>query len=146
MPRSAATCEELMFGAEQIGRAEREFGFRYPPAFLAAAPALEALAATPAFATAFPETRLVQPEDLAAAWAGRCPPALVPFMCTGRPGSGDHYCFHRCRSGTGLPVVVFADHAVVYDWPHYDAFLRWVAGRCATAQAEAGATPDPAGK
>jgi hypothetical protein len=128
-----------MFGAEQIGHAEREFGFRYPPAFVAAAPTLEALAATPAFASAFPETRLVPPADLAAAWAGRCPPTLVPFMCTGRPGFGDHYCFHKCRSGTGLPVVVFADHAVVCDWPDYDAFLAWAVRQCT---AEPGAAAD----
>ena len=69
--RSASNGAGPMFGAREIERAEREFGFRYPSAILAAVAALEALVATPAFASVFPQTQLVLLEDLAKAWAGR---------------------------------------------------------------------------
>ena len=44
-------------------------------------------------------------------------------MYTGHQVSGEYYCFQKCSSGKGLPVEVFADHAVVFDWPNYKAFL-----------------------
>jgi hypothetical protein len=122
-----------MFDFESIGRAEHEFGFRYPPAFLAAAPTSEKLVATPAFASAFPQTQMVPPQNLAEAWAGRCPRTLVPFMSTGRPAFADHYCFHKCpvlNSPTsyiaGPAMRRFALVAVDAQDAGSCGFLKWV--------------------
>jgi hypothetical protein len=124
-----------MFAAERIRSAEQEFRFRYPNEFLDIAPELEAIVATSAFASAFPGGRLVAPKHLSVAWTGRLPPTLVPFMCQGNLGIADHYCFHKSAAGSGLPVVVFADHAVVYDWDDYEVFLKWVRHQCSIVKA-----------
>jgi hypothetical protein len=129
-----------MFEVESIRFAEESFAFRYPGEFLAIVPRLKAIAATPEFAVVFSGTRFLLPTDLPAAWAGDCPSHLVPFMVTGSAGHGDHYCFHKCQKGSGLPVVVQAWDAVVYDWVDYGAFVEWVCKQCSGNDTE----PSPA--
>jgi hypothetical protein len=125
-----------MFEAQRVWLSKQQFGFRYPPRFMSIAQELEAVAATASFASAFPDGKLVRPEDLAAVWAGRCPPTLVPFMCQGNLEFSDYYCFHKTQSGSGLPVVVFADHAVVFEWVDYEGFLNWLRQQCTGSNSE----------
>ena len=124
-----------MFEMEHIRAAEQAFNFLYPSMFLDIARELEALTATSEFSSEFPNGRLILPADLPAAWASNLPPTLVPFLWSGDERSGGYYCFQKCQSGSGLPVVVFVDHAVVYEWESYQMFLEWMRQACSEGAA-----------
>jgi hypothetical protein len=74
----------------------------------------------------FPNLRLPWDDDDAEAMRDGLPETLVPFMCEQQqPAALDVYAFHRDAAGHAR-VVVWSDHAVVADWPDFDAFVQWL--------------------
>jgi hypothetical protein len=73
----------------------------------------------------FPNLRLPWDDDDAEAMRDGLPPTLVPFMCERQPATLDVYAFDDGAAGDPR-VVVWSDHAVVADWPDFDAFVRWL--------------------
>lgn len=107
-----------MFGVDQLRDTERECGIRYPAALWAVAGDL-----MPQLAAALPGSRAATPVDVAEARALGMDGSFVPFACEPRSAHTDYYC---CGPTGGPVVAVFADHAIVADWPTYHAFLEWV--------------------
>lgn len=60
-----------------------------------------------------------------AAWDAELPTELIPFFLQPQPNHTDYYCFYR-TADENQTIVVFADHAIVYDWPDANAFLAWL--------------------
>ncbi len=118
--------------ADQLAITERECGFCYPQCFRLSAGALMSLVRTPGFADSFPTAYLATSSDIKAAWAETLPDSLVPFMCEKQLAHIDYYCFNAA-AGCGPQIVLFADHAVVYDWEDFDTFLDWVRTKCVSA-------------
>jgi hypothetical protein len=107
-----------VLGVDQLRATERAGGFRYPAALWAVADDL-----MPQLVAALPGGRAATPVDVAEARALGLDGSLVPFACEPQPAHTDYYC---CRLEDGPAVAIFADHAVVADWPTYHSFLEWV--------------------
>ena len=115
------------FDIGQLRVVERECGFRYPDALWAAADELSAVARLPRFAEVFPHAHIANGTDVAAARGLGLSISLVPFMCELQPTHTDYYC---CLLEDGGASSVFADHAVVADWPSFAAFVAWARQLC----------------
>jgi hypothetical protein len=72
-----------------------------------------------------PDLQLPWDDDDAEAMRDALPETLVPFMCERQLATLDVYAFDRDAAGHAR-VVVWCDHAVVADWPDFDAFVRWL--------------------
>jgi hypothetical protein len=78
-----------------------------------------------AFKRAFPNAKvLLTLEDIQAARESELPEDYVPFMLEQQPRHIDYYAFDI--NDNKRRVIVFAEHAVVHDWPDFNAFLSWV--------------------
>ena len=75
-----------------------------------------------------PNLRLPWDDDDAEAMRDGLPETLIPFMCERQPATLDVYAFDRDAAGDAR-VVVWCDHAVVADWPDFNAFVRWLTKR-----------------
>ena len=58
--------------------------------------------------------------------AAGVPQHLIPFLQEAQPAHIDYYCVDKQASDAQCPIVVFAVHTLVADWPGIDAFLAWL--------------------
>ncbi len=105
-----------------------DFGFSFPRSFRETFNEFVHLLATPDFACRFGDANAVTSADcIRELHALDCPSSIIPFMWVQQPGFRDYYGFSPLAESTDeCPVVVFADHAVVHDWPDWDSFVDWV--------------------
>lgn len=120
-----------MFEIENLTLVEHTLGFRYPPSFHAGAAALARLAQTGAFAARFPRAVLI--DSPAGMQSLGLPPACVAFMAEAQPAHVDVYFFDLSSPGPEYRAAVFAEHAVVYEWPNFADFWAWISRQCSPA-------------
>jgi hypothetical protein len=109
----------------ELANAERQFRFAAPQQFVAGLPAMRRILESDAFKKSNPRFAAVTVTDMKSAWDDVLPDDLVPFCTQAQPNHIDYYCFYRTTDNKPQ-IVVFADHAIVYDWPDMNAFLRWL--------------------
>ncbi|MBP7688074.1 MAG: hypothetical protein KA765_09205 [Thermoflexales bacterium] len=116
-----------MFDSAHLQITARDLGFEYPRLFLLVSNELAALSATAQFQARFPRARLINSvSDIRAAHAAGVPQHFIPFLQEAQPAHIDYYCFDKRSTDAHYPIVVFAVHTVVADWPDIDAFLIWL--------------------
>lgn len=116
-----------MFSAISLQTIAHDLGFEYSRYFLLASDELAALSTTAQFQARFPNARLIDSvSDIRAAHAAGVPSNLIPFLQEVQPAHIDYYCVDKQASDAQCPIVVFAVHTVVADWPSIDAFLAWL--------------------
>ncbi len=116
-----------MFDSTRLQTIARDLGFEYPRSFLLACDELAALSTTAPFQARFPQARLIDSvRDIRAAHAAGVPGHLIPFLLEEQPAHIDYYCFDKRVADEQCPIVVFAVHTLVADWPDIDAFLIWL--------------------
>ena len=116
-----------MFDSAHLQTTARDLGFEYPLSVLLASAELAALSATAPFQARFPQARLIDSvRDIRAAHAAGVPQHFIPFLQEAQPAHIDYYCFDKRSADVHCPIVVFAVHTVVADWPDIDAFLIWL--------------------
>lgn len=89
----------------------------------AACDAIADLMDTHAFRRRFSGMRLLRLSQDIRAIREQLPDAFLPFMTD----SSDVYAFDL-GTRSGERVVVWNDHAVVADWPSFEAFVSWLRG------------------
>ena len=110
----------------ELATAEHEHNFSAPPEFRVALPQLRRILESVTFLETHPGFRAVTVADMKTAWNSELPTDLVPFCLQQQLTHNDYYCFQRTNSGNIPKIVVFADHAIVYNWQDVAAFLQWL--------------------
>ena len=108
-----------MFNIDQLRLVERESKFRFPDAFWAFADEFNAIAGAPNFSDVFAQAHFATRQDVDKAWELGLSKSQAPFFCELQPAHTDYYCCGRNGEENEQAVVVFADHAVVSDWPSF---------------------------
>jgi hypothetical protein len=120
-----------MFNRENITSLEQELGLKYPPSFKREANELVSLSKEKGFQKVFPGVRfIISASEIRKIHTDGVPPSIIPFMTA--ENLPDYYSFDISSPGPEFKVAVFADHAVVFDWANFGAFLEWIHGKLQT--------------
>lgn len=119
--------DKKMDGKSFASVASADFELELPSRFPEQFDELVRLSKTQAFTSKFGKLRIAATsEHIREMHDMGCPDWLVPFMQVQNPKFSDFYGFDTTQKQNGdCPVVVYAIHAVVYDWPDFGAFVEW---------------------
>lgn len=115
-----------MIDDNELTNAERYFDFSSPSEFRNSLPQLRQILDSLAFQKSNLGFVALTASGMTSAWENGLPNDLVPFCLQPQSNHVDYYCFHRKTNETDSRIMVFADHAIVYDWPDVYAFLKWL--------------------
>jgi hypothetical protein len=110
---------------ENFRRIERTAGVNYPAAFFENFESLSVIYESAGFRKIFQNIHFCSAPEAGAAMGDALPEGLLPFMVEPSQGNVDYYCFDNSDGGENGRVVVFSNHAVVYEWESFGAFLSW---------------------
>ena len=91
----------------------------------AACDAIAEIMDTAAFRSRFSNVRLLRSVGEIEGARQHLPSALLPFMVEPQPESVDVYAFDS-NDEIAPKVVVWNDHAVVWDWSSFELFMKWI--------------------
>ncbi len=96
-----------------------------PAAFLSAIHSVTEALSTPAVRARFPGAEVLGKSPEAEAACAGMPVTLLPLFLERQQSTWDIYAFDLC-SPEPQRIVAWNDHAVVAEWPTFDAFLKWM--------------------
>ena len=110
---------------------ESELGFSFPSSFRENYDHFVDLLATPDFTSRFGHANVAASPDVIRELMREldvlgCAPSMIPFMWQQQSEFRDYYGFDSLVKTAECPVVVFAVHTIVHDWPSFRAFLEWI--------------------